>query len=135
MPETLDLREDEPHPVSCLAIHLELRADLVKDAIVGIDKALQIIAVVHCVAGNANPLAHRRTNRSDPNRPAVRRTAPIPAHVLPANGGATSTSAGSISSENPRATIPRRVRTENSARGAPPTQAPYSSEGAERKGL
>jgi hypothetical protein len=49
-------------------------------------------------------ISQRRTNRSDPKRPADRTTAPMPAQTRPASEGDTAANAGTISSENPSAT-------------------------------
>lgn len=47
MPQPLDLRKDEPHPVSGLAGFAQLRRRLLEDMLLSVDEALQIVQIMH----------------------------------------------------------------------------------------
>src|SRR5438552_9568859 len=46
-PEACELREDEPHPVALLGSGLELGEGGVDDALLGIEKTLEIVGIAH----------------------------------------------------------------------------------------
>src|SRR5437763_14155172 len=61
--ESLELREDEPHPMALLAARRELGADLREDSLLGVGEALQAEWVAHRTSCRRDAATSRSVGR------------------------------------------------------------------------